>query len=115
MTLLSYSLYCSLMNVMIIIMIAIRLFSVNVFMLYNSVLYIVLFHKLKNSPKHLTHTFPTNTHLKYYFVSFIRYDHQDRLTAKEAQSHPYFAPVREAEAREGVSVSPAAASTTGLA
>ena len=29
-----------------------------------------------------------------------RYDHQDRLTAKEAQAHPYFAPVREAEARK---------------
>ena len=30
-----------------------------------------------------------------------RYDHQERLTAKEAQAHPYFAPVREAEARAG--------------
>ena len=29
-----------------------------------------------------------------------RYDHQDRLTAKEAQGHPYFAPVREAEAKK---------------
>ena len=29
-----------------------------------------------------------------------RYDHQDRLTAKEAQAHPYFATVREAEARK---------------
>jgi casein kinase II subunit alpha len=28
----------------------------------------------------------------------LRYDHQDRLTAKEAQAHPYFAPVREAKA-----------------
>ena len=29
----------------------------------------------------------------------LRYDHQERLTAKEAQAHPYFAPIREAEAR----------------
>ncbi|KAL7409591.1 kinase-like domain-containing protein [Mrakia frigida] len=27
----------------------------------------------------------------------LRYDHQERLTAKEAQAHPYFAPVRDAE------------------
>lgn len=29
----------------------------------------------------------------------LRYDHQERLTAKEAMVHPYFAPVRE---REGI-------------
>ena len=29
----------------------------------------------------------------------LRYDHQERLTAKEAQAHPYFTPLREAEAR----------------
>jgi len=28
----------------------------------------------------------------------LRYDHQERLTAKEAMVHPYFAPVREAAA-----------------
>ena len=28
----------------------------------------------------------------------VRYDHEDRLTAREAQQHPYFAPVRQAEA-----------------
>mmetsp|Transcript_26673 Transcript_26673/g.25539 ORF Transcript_26673/g.25539 Transcript_26673/m.25539 type:complete len:342 (-) Transcript_26673:562-1587(-) len=33
----------------------------------------------------------------------LRYDHQDRLTAQEAQAHAYFAPVREAEARDGAS------------
>jgi casein kinase II subunit alpha len=33
----------------------------------------------------------------------LRYDHQDRLTAQEAQAHAYFAPVREAETREGAS------------
>lgn len=34
------------------------------------------------------------------FVSkLLRYDHQERLSAKEAMSHPYFAPVREAAAR----------------
>jgi hypothetical protein len=43
-----------------------------------------------------------------------RYDHQDRLTAKEAQSHPYFAPVREAEAREGMVPSPASLTATGI-
>ena len=32
--------------------------------------------------------------------NMCRYDHQDRLTAKEAQAHPYFASVREAEARK---------------
>eukprot|EP01027_Heterolobosea_sp_BB2_P019788 GEZU01027871.1.p1 GENE.GEZU01027871.1~~GEZU01027871.1.p1 ORF type:complete len:346 (-),score=81.56 GEZU01027871.1:81-1118(-) len=29
----------------------------------------------------------------------LRYDHQKRLTAKEAMEHPYFAPVRENEAK----------------
>merc|ERR1712193_459059 len=28
----------------------------------------------------------------------LRYDHQERLTAKEAQGHPYFDPVRDTEA-----------------
>ena len=28
----------------------------------------------------------------------LRYDHQDRLTAQEAMAHPFFAPVRAAEA-----------------
>lgn len=27
----------------------------------------------------------------------LRYDHAERLTAKEAQMHPYFAPVRQQE------------------
>ena len=29
----------------------------------------------------------------------LRYDHQDRLTAQEAQGHPWFDPVKEAAAR----------------
>eukprot|EP00897_Mesotaenium_endlicherianum_P005178 jgi/Mesen1/4689/ME000241S03727 len=29
----------------------------------------------------------------------LRYDHQDRLTAKEAMAHPYFYPIRQAEAQ----------------
>lgn len=29
--------------------------------------------------------------------NLLRYDHQERLTAKEAMQHPYFAPVRNAE------------------
>jgi len=31
----------------------------------------------------------------------LRYDHQERLTAVEAQQHDYFAPIRAAEARAG--------------
>lgn len=31
----------------------------------------------------------------------LRYDHQERLTAQEAMAHPYFAPVRENEAKAG--------------
>jgi casein kinase II subunit alpha len=35
------------------------------------------------------------------FVSkLLRYDHQERLAAKEAMAHQYFAPIREAAARE---------------
>merc|ERR1712046_313107 len=30
----------------------------------------------------------------------LRYDHQDRLTSTEAQQHPYFFPVREAESQQ---------------
>ena len=32
----------------------------------------------------------------------LRYDHQERLTALEAQEHPYFAPVRAAVAEGSV-------------
>ena len=33
---------------------------------------------------------------------YNRYDHQERLSAKEASAHPYFAPIREAAvARSG--------------
>lgn len=31
----------------------------------------------------------------------LRYDHQERLTAKEAMAHPYFNPVRSAESSRG--------------
>ena len=34
-----------------------------------------------------------------YFI--LRYDHQERLSAKEAMAHAYFAPVREAAVRGG--------------
>lgn len=34
-------------------------------------------------------------------LGFCRYDHQERLSAKEASAHPYFAPVRQAAARGG--------------
>ena len=43
----------------------------------------------------------TQHHLTSIRTHTHRYDHQERLTAKEAQAHPYFAPVREAEARAG--------------
>merc|ERR1712000_740572 len=33
-----------------------------------------------------------------YLDKLLRYDHQERLTAKEAQGHPYFNPVRDPEA-----------------
>jgi len=34
------------------------------------------------------------------FVSkLLRYDHQERLTAQEAQAHLYFAPIRQTEAQ----------------
>jgi hypothetical protein len=32
---------------------------------------------------------------------WLRYDHMERLTAIEAQLHPYFEPIREAERRNG--------------
>jgi hypothetical protein len=37
----------------------------------------------------------------YYLFTFFfsRYDHQERLSAKEAMAHAYFAPVREAAVR----------------
>lgn len=37
----------------------------------------------------------------YICLGFCRYDHQERLSAKEASAHPYFAPVRQAAARGG--------------
>ena len=46
------------------------------------------------------------------FCIFIRYDHQERLTAREAQAHPYFQAVREAEARaEGATINTAVTMT----
>jgi serine/threonine protein kinase len=35
----------------------------------------------------------------------LRYDHQERLTAKEAMMHPYLAPVREAAAKKAAETS----------
>lgn len=45
--------------------------------------------------------FPLRVHVSDPFRSFLpfcRYDHQERLTAQEAMAHPYFAPIRAAEA-----------------
>ena len=44
------------------------------------------------------------------FVSkLLRYDHQERLSAKEAMGHAYFAPIREMAAAESVLVSESSA------
>ncbi|PVH75317.1 casein kinase II alpha chain [Cadophora sp. DSE1049] len=40
----------------------------------------------------------------------LRYDHQERLTAKEAMAHAFFAPVREAEQRARIAPGAASAS-----
>ena len=48
-------------------------------------------------------------------LSTLRYDHQERLSAKEAMSHMYFAPVLEAAKRDAQARSNAQASTTGYA
>ncbi|KAL5314683.1 hypothetical protein ACEPPN_017328 [Leptodophora sp. 'Broadleaf-Isolate-01'] len=40
----------------------------------------------------------------------LRYDHQERLTAKEAMAHAFFAPVREAEQRARITPGAASAS-----
>jgi serine/threonine protein kinase len=36
----------------------------------------------------------------------LRYDHQERVTAKEAQSHPYFEPVRQQAAQQAATAAP---------
>lgn len=46
---------------------------------------------------------PENAHLAHadaidFLDGLLKYDHAERLTAAEAMAHPYFAPVREAEA-----------------
>ena len=45
---------------------------------------------------------PENQHLVSaeaidFIDKLLRYDHQERLTAREAQAHPYLAPVRAKE------------------
>ena len=48
----------------------------------------------------------------------LRYDHQERLTAREAMQHPYFSPVRKAEvdakSKSASAVGLAASSSTGI-
>jgi len=41
----------------------------------------------------------------------LRYDHQERLTAKEAMAHPYFEPVRKAAAAAAIGGSAAVSLT----
>ena len=43
-----------------------------------------------------------------FLSQLLRYDHQERPTAREAMAHPYFAPIREKEAEN---LSSAASST----
>jgi len=43
----------------------------------------------------------------------LKYDHQERLTAKEAMAHPYLAPVREAAAKKATEGPAAAAGGAG--
>ena len=45
----------------------------------------------------------------------LRFDHAERLTAKEAQMHPYFAPVRQQEAMKLGGVTTSSSSTTATA
>ena len=42
----------------------------------------------------------------------LRYDHQERLTAREAMDHPYFNPVKEAAAAKAVSTSSSSSNVT---
>jgi len=60
-------------------------------------------HSKKSWQKFVT---PENQHLVSeeaidYVSKLLRYDHQERLSAKEAMAHAYFAPVREAAMRGG--------------
>merc|ERR1711865_965614 len=65
-------------------------------------------HSKKSWQKFVT---PENQHLISdeaidYVSKLLRYDHQERLSAKEAMAHAYFAPVREASMRGGNQSSP---------
>ncbi|KAK3067534.1 Casein kinase II subunit alpha' [Teratosphaeriaceae sp. CCFEE 6253] len=58
-------------------------------------------------PKKSWHAFVTQENQRFvsndaldFLDKLLRYDHQERLTAKEAMGHSYFAPVRQAEAAE---------------
>ncbi|KAK5156016.1 Casein kinase II subunit alpha' [Recurvomyces mirabilis] len=58
-------------------------------------------------PKKSWHAFVTSENQRFisndaldFLDKLLRYDHQERLTAKEAMAHQYFAPVRQAEAAD---------------
>ncbi|KAI0932553.1 hypothetical protein AcW2_001150 [Taiwanofungus camphoratus] len=70
---------------------------------------------LGNYPKKPWTRFITSENQRYisneaidFLDKLLRYDHQDRLTAREAQAHPYFDPVRNGGIREGDSEGSAA-------
>lgn len=54
-------------------------------------------------------------HEEAHTFGFVRYDHHERLSAKEAMSHMYFAPVLEAAKRDAQAKSSNQASSTGFA
>ncbi|PNW73111.1 hypothetical protein CHLRE_14g619166v5 [Chlamydomonas reinhardtii] len=61
---------------------------------------------------------PDNTHLVSpeaidFVDKLLRYDHQERLTCREAMAHPYLAPIRAAEAAEAAASGAAGGSGSG--
>ncbi|PNS18025.1 Casein kinase II subunit alpha [Sphaceloma murrayae] len=67
-------------------------------------------------PKKSWHSFVNSENQRFvsndaidFLDKLLRYDHQERLTAKEAMAHPYFAPVREKQVKAPRASSSAAA------
>merc|ERR1711964_438961 len=68
-------------------------------------------------PKKNWHSFVNSENTRFvtneaidFLDKLLRYDHQERLTAKEAMAHAFFAPVREAEQRARIAPGAASAS-----
>ncbi|TKX27284.1 casein kinase II subunit alpha [Elsinoe australis] len=73
-------------------------------------------------PKKSWHSFVNSENQRFvsndaidFLDKLLRYDHQERLTAKEAMAHPYFAPVRERQVKAPRPSSSAAAADTAEA